>query len=748
MIHLSKLLHTDRDLKLDLEAALLPSQGSGVRGVKLSLLSSIILLAAGSASAGASDAEIGKLDKVKVTADAEAAEGYVVKSTATATKTDTLLRDIPQSITVVTDEQIRDQGVQGLADAVRFVPGVNMAQGEGNRDTAVMRGNSSTGDFFLDGIRDDVQYIRDLYNLERVEVLKGSNAMIFGRGGSGGVINRVSKQAEWERVREVSVTAGSWQNRRLSADVGDGLSSDVAARVTAVYEDSDSYRDGFNLKRYGINPTGAFKLGDHTLATVGYEYFKDERVADRGVPSWLGKPLDVDPSRFFGDPSVSPISAEAKIFSALIEHEFSDQVQLRNRTRIAGYDKFYQNVFSGAINTKAANGFAPGTLVAISAYNNATQRDNLFNQTDLVVKFDTGGIKQTLLAGVELGQQDTDNFRQTGYFTNPANNNGAQVTSVQVPLVNPFATPAEFRQSATDANNTSEAKILAVYLQDQVELAPAFQVVAGVRYDHLVTDVTDKRNGGRFESSDDLVSPRVGLIYKPVEAVSVYTSYSLAYVPRAGDQLASLTLTNQALDPEKFKSLELGAKWDLSKNLSATAAMYKLTRSNVAVVSPLNPNELILPVGDSQRAKGLELSLTGKITNAWSLTAGYSHQDAEILRDIKTSATSTTLAGSTLANVPKDTLSLWNRYDLGSRWGIGLGVIKRSEMFASVDNAVTVPGYTRVDAAVYYQLNQHLRLQANIENLTDERYFVSANSNNNITPGSPLAVRVNMTASF
>jgi catecholate siderophore receptor len=689
-----------------------------------------------------------KLPTVKVTADVEAVESYVAKRSTTATKTDTLLRDVPQSVSVITREQIRDQGVQGLADAVRFIPGLNMSQGEGNRDTAVFRGNASTGDFFLDGVRDDVQYIRDLYNIERVEVLKGSNAMIFGRGGSGGVINRVSKEANWSNEREVSVALGSWNNRRVSADIDQAINTDVAARLNLLYESSENYRDGFNLERYGINPTATFKLGDSTLATLSYEYFNDERVADRGVTSWQGKPVKVDSSTFFGDADNSLVTARVNIVNALIEHEVNETVHLRNRTRVADYDKFYQNVFAGAINTTAVGANPAGSLVAISAYNNSAERTNLFNQTDLTVELQIGTIKHKLLTGVELGKQNTDNFRETGYFTNPANPTGTQLTSIQVPLANPFATPIDFRQSATDANNTSEAKVAAIYLQDQISFTPQLLAVIGVRYDRFESDVTNDRTGAEFSAEDHLVSPRVGLTYKPIEVVSVYTSYSLAFVPRSGDQLASLSLSNQALDPEKFTNLELGAKWDIGQKISATAAVYDLLRSNVAVINPEDPTELLLTSGDSQRTKGVELSLTGNITASWNMSAGYSHQDGEITQDIRASATAITHAGSVLANTPKQTLSLWNRYDLNSQWGFGVGIINRSEVFASIDNKVTLPDFTRVDAAAFYRLSKEIKVQANIENLLSQGYYVSANSNNNITPGSPLAVRVALTLGF
>lgn len=190
------------------------------------------------------------LDKIEVKG---VTKGYATDRSATATKTDTPLQDIPQSISVVTQDLIRDQAMQNMGDVVRYIPGFGMAQGEGNRDAPILRGTASTADFFVDGVRDDVQYFRDLYNVERVEGLKGPNAMIFGRGGSGGLINRVTKQADWNDVGEVSVLLGSWSNRRSTVDFGRALSDDAAFRVTGLYENSDSYRDGTGIERYGVN---------------------------------------------------------------------------------------------------------------------------------------------------------------------------------------------------------------------------------------------------------------------------------------------------------------------------------------------------------------------------------------------------------------------------------------------------------------------------------------------------------------
>lgn len=672
------------------------------------------------------------LDKVEVKA---LTKGYAADRSATATKTDTPLRDVPQSISVVTQDLIRDQAMLNMGDVVRYIPGFGMAQGEGNRDAPILRGSASTSDFFVDGMRDDVQYFRDLYNVERVEGLKGPNAMIFGRGGSGGLINRVTKQADWNDVGEVSLMLGSWSNRRATADFGQAISDGVAFRVTGMYENSDSYRDGVSVERYGVNPTFAFRAGDNTRIVLGYEHFKDDRTADRGIPSLGGRPLETDPSTFFGNPDLSPTWARVNAFSALIEHDFGNGALLRNRTRYADYDKFYQNVFPGAVN--AAN-----STVSISAYSNLTTRENLINQTDLTFSVDTGGITHKFLTGVELARQDTDNFRATGYFP-AATSGGAERTSVSVPLSNPRTfLPIVFRQSATDANNTGEAKTAAIYVQDQIEFSPQWQAIVGVRYDNFKVDFHNNRNNSDIDSSDGLVSPRAGLIYKPAEPVSIYASYSIAYVPRAGEQLASLSPTNAAFDPEKFKNVEIGAKWDFTPALSATAAVYRLDRNNVVAPDPTNPTQSILVKG--QRVKGVELGLSGQLTDNWRIIGGYAWQDGEVLQ----TQSATVRAGATLAQVPANSFSLWNRYDFSPRWGAGLGALYRSPIYSSTDNLVELPGFTRFDGAVFFRVSENIDTQLNIENLLDRKYYASAHNNNNITPGSPRAFRFSLNARF
>lgn len=676
------------------------------------------------------------LGTIDVNGQVRSETGYRASATTTATKTTTALIDTPQSITVVTRDQINDQALISINDVVRYVPGAGYAQGEGNRDTIVLRGISSTADFFTDGVRDDTQYYRDFYNIERVEILKGPNAMIFGRGGSGGLINRVTRQAGWDVRNEVRAEIGSDDFYRAVGDVNHVVSDRLAVRLTALYENSGSYRDGVEFEKFGVNPTVSFRLDPNTLIQLGYEHFQDRRIADRGIPAAAGgtranpaRPLEGYTHTFFGDPGRSPTDTDIDAFSGVVEHRFGNGAILRNRIRLADYDKFYQNVFPGAVNTVAQT-------VAVSGYNQTTQRQNVFNQTDLIFDVDTGGIAHTLLVGAEFGRQKTENLRLTAFF--PGN-----VTTVNAPLSNPtIDRPITWAPNATDASNIGTAKIAAGYLQDQIDLTSQLQLMLGVRFDRFEVETRNRRTNATFTATDNLWSPRAGLVFKPIESLAFYGSYTKTYLPRSGEQLASLSATNAALDPEEFDNYEVGAKWDVSLALSISAAVYQLDRSNVVVPDPDNPAVSILV--DGQRSKGFELGVAGQITPQWSIVGAYSWINAEITQ----AQSATVLAGNRLANVAENSASLWNRYDFTPKLGAGLGVIHQGERFAATDNTQVLPSFTRVDAALFYAVNDTVDLQLNVENLLDEDYFASANSNNNITPGSPRAFRVALTSRF
>ncbi len=710
---------------------------------------------------------------IVVTGQRDAEDDYRITKSTSGMRTDTPLLDTPQSVSVVTSRQVADLAATSIGDALRYTPGVFSAQGEGNRETLVLRGMTTTGDFFVDGIRDDVQTYRDLYNIDRLEVFRGSNAMAFGRGGTGGLVNRVTKVAEWRQIVGARAEVGMFDHYRASVDLGTPVSDAFAVRITGVYENSGSYRDGVSLERWGVNPTLSFRPAPDTTIQIGYEHFRDSRIADRGVPSVLRPagftgavgPLETARGTFFGDPDLSPTYTNTDAANLYVEHVFSDRASLRNRTRYAEYDKFYQNIFTGGLNattlvntatTSAAPGlpvgsYAPGSVVQLSAYNNATRRKNFINQTDLNAHVFTGAVDHLILAGVEFGRQETDNLRVEGFF--PTTTAPLGVSTIFAPVASPRinATGILFRPIASSGDNFGTLDIAAAYLQDQITISPALQIVLGVRFEHLVTNVTDRRTVGfaagtrrDIHAVDDLWSPRAAVIFKPAPNASLYISASRSYLPRGGDQLSSLTLATETLDPERYTNYEIGAKWDVSPALSLNAAVYQLDRENVIVLIDPNNAAAGSELGGGQRSRGIEVSAVGKITPQLGVVASYTYQDAIFTRAISTSVR----AGAKIPNAPEHSGSLWLRYDPTAKIGVALGAVHQGKRFAAQDNLVAMPAYTRVDAALYYRLTAALDLQLNVENVFDTRYFPYAHTNNNITPGGPIAARVAVNARF
>lgn len=674
-------------------------------------------------------AETPTLVPVKVSGRRGPAGRYTPGVISTATRTSLQLRDLPQAVTVINRALMTDLSMQGMADVVRYVPGITMGQGEGHRDQPTIRGNSTTADFFIDGVRDDAQYFRDLYNVERVEALKGSNAMIFGRGGGGGVINRAIKEAGWTPLREVVLQGGSYDNRRTSLDAGQGITDRVAGRLNAMYENSDFFRDGVNLERHGVHPTlTVLSQSGDTKATLGYEHFSDYRTVDRGIPSFGSRPLATGLATFFGNPALSYSDAKVHSSAATLGHQTAAGWSVRNSTRFTSYSKFYQNVFPGAVS-------AAGSEVSLSAYNNAHDRRNLLSQTDLTTVARTGAVRHTLLFGAELGRQVTDNFRMTGYF-----GDGSAATSVPVSSPTSF-NPVSFRQSATDADNHVTNSLRSIYAQDQIAISEQLQVLAGLRYESFGIRYHDNRTGSTLRRTDGMFSPRIGIVLKPITPASFYASYSVSHLPSAGDQFSSLTDVTKALEPEGFENLEIGAKWDIADRVAITTAAYRLDRTNTRAPSAVNP-ALTVQTG-SQRSTGYELGVSGRVLPEWEIAGGFARQKSVI-----TSTTASAREGATVPLVPASTFSLWSRHNVSSRLGAGLGVIHQTAMYAAIDNTVTLPGFTRFDAALFARFGTRLRAQVNLENVFNERYYPLAHSNNNITPGSPRAVRLSLTTGF
>jgi catecholate siderophore receptor len=686
---------------------------------------------AGAEAVAADDADYAA-DQAPILVEGQRPE-YGAQETCSATRTCTDIKDVPQSISVVSESQIEDQAMRSIADVLMYVPGATPGTGEGNRDQITLRGNNTTADFFVNGIRDDVQYFRDLYNAERIEVLRGPNAMAFGRGGGGGIVNRVTKRATGKSYREFSAQGDSDGGFRLTGDVDMPLGSGAGLRVNGVYEDGESFRRGVELERYGINPTVGLTFGD-TRVDLSYEFFHDRRTADRGLPSLAGRPLEGADSVFFGDPEQSFADVDAHIASFALEHEFGGGVTLRNRTSFGDFDKFYQNIYPTALN--AATG-----QVSLSAYQDVLKRQNLFSQTDLIWEGDLGGVSHTPLLGFEIGRQETLSRRLNGFFQ-PSDS-----ASLSVPVGAPTITanlifrPVNTNAARTPAAyNDGEARVLSVYAQEQLRLSDAIEIVAGLRYDRFELDVLNLNTGATVSRSDDLFSPRIGLVVKPLPELSLYASYGRSYLPSAGDQFTSLDATGATLKPERFDNYEIGAKWELLDGLLATVALYRLDRTNTRAPGA-TPGTIVLT--GAQRSRGLEIGLERNVTDRWQISAGYALQEAEIRR-----TTSAAPAGREVPLVPKHQFSVWNRYNVDPKLGLGLGIVAASKSYASISNAVTLPGYARVDAAVFYELADPVEVQLNVENLLGADYFPTAHNDNNIAPGAPRTARATLRFRF
>ena len=689
--------------------------------------------------------------------------GYYANSTSVATKSNTPILDIPQSLNVITKDFIRDQSYQGLTDVTRYVPSVAVHQGEGNRDELVIRGVDFSANFFVNGFRDDVQYFRDLYNAQSIEVLKGPSALTFGRGAGGGVLNRTLKEADGVRRYEATAQTGSWGARRVTLDAGQAINENVAARLNVFYEGADGFRDFNHLERYGFNPTVTLKPDDNTKVRLSYEYFHDERTSDRGNPS---QALVTGPSRFnpttpfapngnfqafFGSPTLNTAQATVQTGMAIIDHDFENGLTVRNGTYVADYKKFYQNVYPAGPAPLSGAVDPTDTFFNLGAYQHTTNRDNLFNQTDFTYKTATGPVLHTVGFGTEFGRQTGVDIRNTGVFPNgtPTGTN----TIMQNPFAPTYFGPVTFVHHFTNVNNgdgvtSSDSNsryglnIQSAYVRDTIDINRGLQLIAGARFDRYDMSATDMNTNINRNRVDNLVSPQAAMIIKPIENVSVYTAYSVSYLPASGDQFSALTDGTLILQPQKFENVEIGGKWNINPKLLFQTAVYNLNRTNQPIPDGNNPG-FFFPSG-STLIRGFEASLVGYVTNEWQSSLAYAYTDARI-----TSATSATVVpGNRVQLVPYNQFAWWNKYQFTSMWSAGLGIIYFGDSFTSSDDTVRMPGFVRFDAGIYAKIDETWSAQLTVENIFNKGYWASADGNNNISPGQGRTARLMARAKF
>ena len=686
--------------------------------------------------------------------------GVYANSTSVATKINTPLVNIPQSLSVVTREFISDNSFQNLTDITRYVPGVDVHQGEGNRDELIIRGVDSSANFFVNGFRDDVQYFRDLYNAQSVEILKGPSLITFGRGAGGGVLNRTLKEADGQRVYEATAQTGSYYDRRFTLDAGQAVSENVATRLNAMYEKSDTFRQFGWLERWGINPTATFKAGDFTQVRLNYEYFHDARTADRGNPSLGLSPVPPPSTRFnpaapfapngdltafFGSPNLNYARADVHRVMGFIDHDFANGLTVRNGTYFADFKKFYQNVYPG--NGPLAGAVNPSNFTFNrAAYNHTTNRDNTFNDTDFIYKAYTGPLFHTIGFGTQFGTQTGIDVRNTGLFPNGTN---TQVDSAFAPT---YFGPINFVHqflgffspgiTTPDSNSKYTLHTQSFYARDTIEITRYLQLLPAFRVDRFNETALDMNTNILRNRIDTFVSPQAAAILKPVETLSIYYAYMVSYLPASGDQFSALNDGTVILAPQKFVDNEVGIKWQALPHLLYSVAVYDLQRTNVPLPDPNRPGFFILSGRNAIR--GLETELKGYLTDAWQSWLGYAYTDARVA-----SATSATiLPGNRIQLVPFHQFSWWNKYQITPVWAASLGVIYFSDSFASSDDTVYLPGFVRFDAGIFATINATWKAQLNVENLFNKGYWASADGNNNLSPGQPRTFRLKVTARF
>jgi catecholate siderophore receptor len=695
--------------------------------VACSAISAALVSGALGQSADIASASVAREKKLSSLSDSTVVADSI-KQQIMAFKTGTPLVDTPSSLSVITRQEIEQQGITTIGQIVDYTPGVSNSQGEGHRDAVVFRGVLSTADFFLDGVRDDVEYYRSLYNIDQVEILRGPNALFFGRGGTGGVINRVSKKPDLSgNDHGYSTSVDSFGGFKGSFDYNQMLNQDTALRLNTMVESLENHRDFFGGDQLGINPVVKHQLSDRSSITFSFEHINHERFLDRGIPTGAnGEPVGRLKDVVFADSELNTSSLIANIGKVSFDYSISDAWKVTTTASYASYDKLYQNFFPSAYDETT-------DIVTIGGYVDTNQRDRFQWSGDLVGEFNTGNIEHKFVVGAELSYTSNDNDRLNAVFSPDENQDPRTENFIASTFrlrngvgVNANGTTVVANLN-TLLNDDTQAtiKTYSVFLQDEIALTNWLDFIAGGRFDKFDIDVNGTSSGSK---SDNFVSPRVGLVVKPMEKVSLYTSFSETYLPSAGAQYAD---AGDKFDPDTFQNLEVGVKWNVNENLLMSLAGFK---SDQSFTTDLNSDGL----QDKQDSEvnGFEAEIRGKISEIWTLAAGYTYLDA------------VTTSGVTPRDTPEHAFSIWNNYQATEKLSFGLGATYRDETLTGNGSSTKLPSYVRVDAAAAYRFSSDLSIQLNIENLLDTEYYPTSHTSHNATVGAPINASFTLRKSF
>ncbi|MDV7641838.1 TonB-dependent siderophore receptor [Acinetobacter baumannii] len=668
------------------------------------------------------------LPTISVKADKEISLKQEVGQASSATKGLMQLKDVPQIVNVVPKQVLREQTVTSMQGALQNVAGLSFSVGDGQRDQVMIRGFSAITDNYVDGIRDDALYFRDMSNVERIEVLKGPASVLYGRGSAGGLVNKINKKPIDQSLHEVSLIGSTTGQRRAEVDVNEKVAENVKVRLTGAVEDSDGYRDQAFLKRQAVAPSVQWDITDKTKLLLQADYLHDNRLADQGFPTdpITGKPVKTNPKTFYGalnGKEVGDVDTEISSQTISLDHEFNDNFKYHGAVRHYNYSLDRQ--YSVVSHQDPDKNKLPADQIQLSQNKRIRNEDGIYVQQELSALFNTGFLKHNTLIGAEYSKQHKDELVWS---------KARQITNIFNPQLENW-TPLDTNIDA-DTNNTNTFENYGVYLQDLMTVTDQLKVLVGLRYDNLSQDRDDQSSKNvDLNRTDNTYSPRIGVVYQPVNNLSLYTSYNRSFQPLADSFV--FYKNSDDLRPTKTENYEIGAKWDVNDQLNVTLALFEMSQTNIQNKDPNDPKGLTAILAGEQKTKGVELSLTGHLTDQLSVLAGYSYMDGKIEKS------AIGFTGNHSALTPNNTANLWLKYQINDHWYAAVGGRGESSRFSASDNKNVLPGYVVVNAALGYQ-SERYDVNLNLNNLFDRDYFVSGHSgaNDSNMMGDPLNAQV------
>jgi len=655
--------------------------------------------------------------------------------------------DVPQSVSIITVEDIRNQGFRQIGDLIRYTPGVNTSQGEGHRDAVVFRGVRSTADFYQDGVRDDVQYYRSLYNVEQVEILKGANALLFGRGGTGGLINRVSKTAKiGETFGGLESGVDSFGGADVSLDGNIQVSDSIAFRINFHADSLANHRDMFDGDRVGVNPTMRFEINPSTTLDLSYEYADHERFIDRGIPTddvsgGTNFPIDALNKFVIGTSDLNKTTLEANILKGNLVHNYSDSGKINFSVTANDFNKMYKNLY--------ASDYASG-IVTLDGYADVTLRETLSISLSNVNEFDRG----TLAVGIDILDTENNNFRYNTFWSTTKDDNETFALTSTTPRPLNFNVDADgnltYVDYTSDLNNKSDTdiEVTSLYLTGNIDLSDQWKMILGARYDDVsisikqygITTPSSGANEGKgavngtdvTKSRDDsTISPRFGVIYKPQDNMSLYLSYSESFIPRSGEQYKTFGTSGERFDPDVFENTEVGFKYDTDSGLSLALSYFDMEQTKAAEDGTGGTETRALAID------GFEITLNGDIDESNAIRFGLASVDA--VRNT---------SGDKAKEVPELTYSLWYTHQANDMFSISFGATYQDESVINSASGPFLPDYTRFDMAMSITPTENDSVRINIENLGDETYYPHSHSNHQVSVGESQNVRISYSRNF